>query len=143
NINESLMGIDPALKPIPDQATAILGALQSINGKLTTTDGSLKDTENGLVAINGQATDISGVLINADDPPDGQGVQNIHQRVAFANGVGSTGRFGTNPNNLTLAEADATNILAGLVDTNRNLSSICKGGAVGVLGSGRGSSGPC
>jgi len=138
NINASLTAIDPALKPIPDQVTAILGALQSINGKLTTTDGSLKNTSGGLKTILGQASDISGVLINADDPPDGQGVANIHQRVAFANGVGNTGRFGTNPDNLTLAEQNANNILGGLVDTNRNLASICRGGAVGLLGGLRG-----
>jgi len=135
-INESLVAIDPALKPIPDQVTAILGALQSINGKLVTTDGSLKDTGGNLRGIVGQASDISGLLINADDPPDGFGVQNIHQRVAFLNGVGSTGRFGSNANNLTLAEAQAGNILAGLVDTNRHLVGICNSTAVATLNAG-------
>lgn len=136
NINASLNEIDPVLKPIPDQAVAILTALQSINGKLVTTDGSLKDTGGNLRSIVGQAVDISNLLINADDPPDGFGVANIHQRVAFANGVASTGRFGTNPSNLTLAEAQAGNILAGLVDTNRHLVGICNSTAAAALNGG-------
>ena len=129
-INESLVGIDPALKDIPAQAEAILGALTSINGKLVTTDGSLQDTSGNLKTVLGQANDIRGVLVDADDPPDGLGVANIHQRVAFANGVGNTGRFGTNPNNLTAAEASATAIIAGLNDTNKHLTSICRSPAV-------------
>lgn len=129
-INESLVGIDPVLKPIPGQAEAILGVLSSINGKLVTTDGSLKDTSGNLKTILGQANDIEGMLIDADDPTDGKGVQNIHQRVAKANGVGNTGRFGSTPNSLTAAEADGRNILAGLQDTNKHLSSICKTAAV-------------
>ena len=129
-INESLVGIDPALKGIPQQTQDILAALQSINGKLATTDGSLKDTSGNLKTVLGQAQDIRGVLVDADDPPDGQGVQNIHQRVAFANGQGNTGRFGTNPNNLSAAETDATNIIAGLQDTNKHLTSICRSPAV-------------
>ena len=129
-INESLVGIDPALKPIPQQTLDILAALQSINGKLTTTDGSLKDTSGNLKTILGQANDVQGMLVDADDPPDGLGVQNIHQRVAFANGQGNTGRFGTNPHNLTAAENDAKNIIAGLQDTNKHLTSICRSPAV-------------
>lgn len=134
-INESLVGIDPVLKPIPQQTQDILAALQSINGKLTTTDNSLKDTSGNLRGILGQANDIRGMLVDADDPPDGKGVQNIHQRVAFANGVGPTGRFGANPNNLTAAEVDATNIIAGLQDTNKHLAAICNSPA--VMGAGK------
>jgi len=129
-INQSLVGIDPALKPIPQQAVDILNTLTSINGKLTTTDGSLKDTSGNLKSILGQANDIKGMLVDADDPPDGKGVQNIHQRVAFANGVGNTGRFGTNPNSLSAAEGDATAIISGLNDTNKHLTSICRSPAV-------------
>ena len=129
-INESLIGIDPALKDIPLQTEDILAALTSINGKLTTTDGSLKDTSGNLKAVLGQAQDIRGVLIDADDPPDGRGVHNIHQRVAVANGQGATGRFGSNPNNLSAAEADTTRIISGLIDTNTHLASICRSPAV-------------
>ena len=133
-VNQSLGQIDPVLKPIPAQVTDINAALTSINGKLVTTDSSLKDTSGMLRTILGQATDIRNMLVDADDPPDGLGVQNIHQRVAFANGQGNTGRFGANPNNLTAAEADAANILAGLTDTNRHLVSICRSALVQTVG---------
>ena len=129
-INASLVAIDPALKPIPQQAVDILNTLTTINGKLVTTDGSLKDTAGNLHTILGQAKDIEAMLVDADDPPDGKGVQNIHQRVAFANGVGNTGRFGTNTNTLTAAESDAQAIIAGLNDTNKHLTSICRSPAV-------------
>lgn len=138
-INASLSGIDPALIPIPGQADQIIASLSSIDSKLRNTDSSLKDTSGILVTVLGQANNIRGVLVDADNPPDRLGVQNIHQRVAFANGVGTpgpglgagsgpntgTGPFGVNPNSLSAARADAGNILAGLVDTNRHLSSIC------------------
>ncbi len=138
-INASLSGIDPALIPIPGQADQIIASLSSIDSKLRNTDSSLKDTSGILVTVLGQANNIRGVLVDADNPPDRFGVQNIHQRVAFLNGVGTpgpgvaagsgpgagTGPFGVNPNSLSAAKADAGNILAGLVDTNRHLTSIC------------------
>lgn len=134
-INGSLSTIDPALKPVPSQVDAIIGALSSIDGKLKTTDASLRNTSGTLAgSVLGGLKTISGLLIDADDPPDGKGVQNIHQRVAFLNGVGSTGRFGTNPDSLTAAELDAQNILAGLVDTNKALVGICTSGAVSAVG---------
>jgi ABC-type transporter Mla subunit MlaD len=134
-INGSLSTIDPALRPIPGQVDAIIGALSSIDGKLRTTDASLRTTSGTLQgSILGGLNTIRGLLIDADDPPDGRGVQNIHQRVAFLNGVGATGRFGSNPDSLTVAEADARNILAGLVDTNRALNGICESGAVQAAG---------
>ena len=134
-INGSLSTIDPALKPIPQQADAIIGALTSIEGKLRTTDSSLRGTSGTLQgSILGGLNTIRGLLVDADDPPDGLGVQNIHQRVAFLNGVGGTGRFGSNPDSLTAAEQDAANILAGLVDTNKALVGICKSQAVTAAG---------
>ncbi len=134
-INGSLDGIDPALKPIRGSTEDIRSALTSIDTKLKRTDGSLRDTSGLLRGILGQANNIRGMLVDADDPPDGLGVQNIHQRVAFANGVGNTGRFGTNPNNLSAAKADAGNILGGLRDVNLHLRSICNSQAVGAQGS--------
>lgn len=129
-VNASLGGIDPALKPVPAQADQIIAALSSIDGKLRRTDSSLKDTSSVLRTVLSQAGDIRGVLADADDPADKLGVQNIHQRVAFANGTGNTGSFGTNANSLTAAKADAGNILAGLVDVNKHLASICNSNAV-------------
>ena len=129
-VNNSLAGIDPNLKPIPGQADAIIASLTSINSKLTTTDSSLKDTTGVLQTVNRQTTDIRGVLVDADDPPDGFGVQNIHQRVAVANGVGNTGRFSHHPANLTTAKGDTAHTLAQLQVVNRNLRGICSNPAV-------------
>ena len=134
-INGALAAIDPALKPIPGQANEIIAALTSINDKLTTTDASLKDTSSILVTVLGQVNSIRDLLIDADDPADQLGVQNIHRRVAAingqdsphigtANGGGSCGEYCTTQN-LTTAESDAANILAGLVSVNGHLNSAC------------------
>jgi ABC-type transporter Mla subunit MlaD len=129
-VNASLAGIDPNLKPIPGQADAIIAALTSINSKLTTTDGSLKDTTSVLSTVLNQTGDIRGVLVDADDAPDKLGVQNIHQRVAFANGTGNTGSFGTNPSNLQTAKGDTGVILGQLQEINKHLRGICRNPAV-------------
>lgn len=140
-VNGSLGEIDTALKPIPGQADQIISSLQSIDSRLAATDGSLKntdaslkDTSNVLRAVLGLATDVKNTLSNADNPPDRLGVQNIHQRVAFANGVGATGSFGNNPNSLTAATADTANILNGLIGVNKHLTSICRSAAVSAMG---------
>jgi len=137
-INGALAGIDPALKPIPGQADEIIAALTSINGKLTNTDSELKEIDSVLKTVLGTVNNISGLLIDANDPPDRLGVQNIHHRVAAVNGVGgprqgsardggSCGPFCT-PNNLTTAEADATDISrvvnSGVVP---HVNAICRG----------------
>lgn len=158
-VNRSLDSIDTSLKAIPGQADQIIASLSSIDGKLRNTDGSLKDTEGSLQNTDGslkdtssilrtvlsQANTIRDVLVDADNPPDRLGVQNIHHRVAFINGTnspsagslavagGTTGPMGANPNGLAQAEGDAGNILGGLVDVNKHLTSICKGPAVNVL----------
>src|SRR3712207_2671798 len=88
-INGALAGIDPALEPIPGQADEIIAALGSINTKLTNTDASLKDTSGILGTVLGTVNTVSGVLIDANDPADRLGVQNIHQRVAAVNGTSS------------------------------------------------------
>lgn len=137
-INGALAGIDPALKPIPGQADEIIAALSSINSKLTNTDSSLKDTSAILQTVLGTVNGISGVLIDANDPPDRLGVQNIHRRVAAvngansprqgsANGGGSCGEF-CQPNNLTTAEADARDINR-VVQTGvtPHAAAICRG----------------
>ena len=137
-INGALSGIDPALKPIPGQADQIIASLTSINSKLTNTDASLKDTSAILVTALGTANNISGLLIDANDPADRLGVQNIHRRVAAINGVGgprqgtangggTCGEFCT-PNNLTTAQQDSRDISrvvnSGVVP---HASAICKG----------------
>ncbi|MGH9279086.1 MAG: hypothetical protein ACRD12_13400 [Acidimicrobiales bacterium] len=146
-INGSLVAIDTALKPIPGQADQIIASLTSINQKLTDTDASLKDTSATLVVVLGQVNEISGILIDANDPPDRLGVQNIHRRVAAINGRGSPSVGGAaggggcgefcNDENLTTAEADASNILANLNDSvNPHLNSICNSFAATLVAGG-------
>ncbi|HUP68205.1 MAG TPA: hypothetical protein VM142_00140 [Acidimicrobiales bacterium] len=138
-VNASLGGIDPNLMPIPGQADEIIASLRSIDSKLTNVDSSLKDTGPTLKTVLGQTASIEGVLIDADDPADKLGVQNIHQRVAFLNGVGNTGSFGVNKDPLNASEADTTNILAQLREVNKHLNNICKSGIVTTVGGSR----PC
>ena len=137
-INGALAGIDPALEPIPGQADEIIAALSSINTKLTNTDNSLKDTSSILQTVLGTVNNVSGILIDANDPADRLGVQNIHQRVAAINGTTSPrqgaavagGACATfcQPNNLTTAEADASDI-SRVVNTGvaPHAEAICKG----------------
>lgn len=143
-INASLGSIDPALKPIPGQVDDIVAALTSIDAKLTDTDASLKDTSSILVTVLGQVRSVDGILVDANDPGDRLGVQNIHRRVASINGLnspavgggaaggGGCGEF-CQPNTLNTAEQDARDILAGLVQVNSHLKGICTAAAVVVL----------
>jgi len=132
----SLGGIDPNLKPIPGQADAIIASLTSINDKLTSVDSSLVDTSGVLNVVLGEGRQIRSILVDADDPPDGFGVQNIHQRVAFANGSGnaSTGRFGTNDRPLSAAKVDLDNVVGNLDLATKSLTKVCRGGLVSLLG---------
>ncbi len=143
-VNAALAGIDPALKPVPGQADQIIAALQSINNSLTAADGSLKDTSSTLSGVIGSVNSVRDVLIDANDPGDRLGVQNIHRRVAAANGQASTAVGGAaaggggcgefcRPGNLTAAEADAGNILRNLVSVNGHLNSVCRSFGVGLL----------
>ena len=144
-INGALAGIDPALERIPGQADQIIASLTSINSKLTDTDSSLKDTDAILKTVLGTVNNVSGLLIDANDPGDRLGVQNIHRRVAAINGVGGP-RQGTanggggcgefcQANNLTTAEADATDISrvvnSGVVP---HVNAICRGLSNPILG---------
>jgi len=146
-INGALAGIDPALKPIPGQANDIIASLTSINDKLTATDSSLKDTSSILVNVLGTVNNISGLLIDADEPGDDLGVQDIHQRVAKLNGRGSPrqgtasaggspGPFGSTVGSLNNAESDAENILAGLKSISAHLTSVCQSGVAGLAATG-------
>lgn len=145
-INAALAGIDPALKPIPGQADQIIVALTSVDRRLAITDASLKDTSSVLGNVLGSVSSIRDVLIDADNPADRLGVQNIHQRVAAVNGRtsptqgiaaegGHCASFCT-PENLSAAEGDATNILAGLVSVNGHLNSVCNSSVVSVVAGG-------
>lgn len=144
--NENLTGIDTALKPIDGEADSIIAALTSIKGSLDSVDGSLKDTDGSLkntdgslqntggslvdttASLNNTSDALSSVLrlasgirlqlVDADDPPDKLGVQNIHRRVAVANDA------------LAPARMDTSNILKNLIPVNSNLQSICNSTAL-------------
>ena len=142
-INGALTGIDDALKPIPAQAGEIVTTLTSINDKLTAVDGSLQNIAGTLVTVLNSANGISTTLIDADDPGDRLGVQNIHHRVAALNGRasarqgtatngGSAGPFATG-GNLSAAEADARAIVGGLDSINSNLTGVCNSTLVALL----------
>ena len=152
-INASLGQIDGALKPIPGQADTIVGALSSINDKLTQTDASLADTASALQTVLGTVGDINGVLVDADEPADNLGVQDIHQRIARINGAnspgvagasagGGPGAFGASPANLSTVRAD-TAIIGGQIGAiNSRLTGVCHGLVVGLLNTVTGLLGP-
>jgi len=143
NINASLGKIDTALKPIPGQAGEIVTALSSINDKLTETDSSLKDTADALTTVLGSVGAIGTTLVDADEPADNMGVQDIHQRIARLNGRnsstigsasagGTPGPFGSTGGNLAAASADATVISGQIQAINTHLLGVCSS-AVGSL----------
>ncbi|MEA2932219.1 MAG: hypothetical protein QOI56_1004 [Actinomycetota bacterium] len=143
-INDSLGKIDTALKPIPGQAGEIVGALTSIDAKLGQTDASLQNTAGVLQAVSSGATEIGNVLVDADEPADNLGVQDIHQRIARINGTnspavgsapagGTPGAFGPSPANLSTVDLDAKTITGQLDKTNGSLSGVCGGLLLSVL----------
>ncbi|HVF13258.1 MAG TPA: hypothetical protein VM942_01595 [Acidimicrobiales bacterium] len=142
-INDSLAKIDTALKPIPGQAGQIVGALSSINDKLGQTDTSLKDTAVVLQTTMASATAIANTLVDADEPGDNLGVQDIHQRIARINGRnspavagasagGTPGTFGPSAPNLSSVQGDARSIVGGLDAINGSLTGICRSTIISV-----------
>ena len=142
-INGALTGIDDALKPIPAQAGEIVTVLTSINDKLTNVDASLKEISGTLVTVLSSANSVSSTLIDADDPGDKLGVQNIHHRVAAINGRnsakqgsatngGTAGPFATG-GNLSAAETDARAIVGSLDAINTSLTGVCGSAVVGLI----------
>jgi hypothetical protein len=122
SINRGLTGIDTALKPIPGQATGIISSLTSIDGKLGQTDTSLRETSTVLTSVLGSATAISTTLVDADEPADQLGVQNIHRRIDRINNVPLTG-----------IHTDASTINQGLIGVNKSLVGICNGLIVSLV----------
>lgn len=145
-INGALQGIDESLNDIPGQAGEIITVLTSVNDNLTAVDASLQDTSSVLSTVLSTVGGISDTLVDADEPADNLGVQDIHHRVAALNGVNSprqgSASNGGNASNefatggsLAAAEGDARAIVGSLDSINLHLTGICSS-AVGGLATG-------
>ncbi len=116
--NGSLKDTDGSIKDTDGSLKNTDGSLKDTNGSLGNTSGSLVNTSNTLSSVLRLAGGIRSTLVDADDPPDTLGVQNISERVRFANGV------------LAPARVDTANIVGGLRNVNGNLTGICNSAAV-------------
>ena len=106
-------------------------SLVNTTGSLVNTSNSLVDTSRVLVNVRALAANIESTLIRAQVVPS-LGTNAIWRRVRFLNGGSFTGPNGTmlggsspNPNGLNPALTDANNILSGLKEVNKHLTSVC------------------
>ncbi len=141
-IDASTDQIIGALTSINGKLGSIDGSLKSTDGSLKNTDGSLKDTDNSLKGTGGSlvtttgslnntagtlesilrlATGIRTQLVDADNPPDKLGAQNIFERVAVINSI------------LGPAQGDTRNVLGQLGNVNGSLNSVCRSTAVTTI----------
>jgi hypothetical protein len=95
-INDTLVAIDTALKPIPGQADSIIGSLSSINGLVGNIDVSLKNTSGTLITALSGLREIDNVLEDINEArADGKGAQVIIGQVADINRVLVTAKSDT------------------------------------------------
>ena len=140
------------------------GTLGGISGSLVDTTGvlgrissSLVDTSRELVSVTSLAGRIDNTLVAAQSVRS-LGTNAIWRRVRFLNGGpfrrgGASGNFsdgdtslsgpGNNPNGLTPVKADADNILGGLREVNKHLTSVCEAPVLGLPLVGLVTPGPC
>ena len=117
-----------------------LGSLQGTSGQLVTVAQSLTQTDPTLQEVSGRletifalVSRISGTLVSAQRV-DREGTEAIWRRVRFLNG-GQFRAGGTlNTKGLRFVREDADQILAGLREVNKHLSSICGQLPAGVTG---------
>ncbi len=144
-LNEGLEGIDGATAPLRRKADEVAAYLGSIERSLTSTDRSLKGAASALSGGLASLTGLSNVLVDMDNPPDGLGIQQAHQRLAALNGVGSqpqgsaamggtSGAFGLSAGGLAAAQADAHDIAFALTSIGRHLWAVCNSPAMDILG---------
>lgn len=144
NITGSLVDTSGTLTGISGSLGDTSGTLGNVSGSLVDTSGtlrrispSLSDTAGQLVSVRSLATRINRTLVAAQDV-NSLGTNGIWRRVRFINGGpfrrpgdrndndNSLAGPGNNPNGLTSIKGDSGNIVGGLRQVNRHLTSICE-----------------
>ena len=133
----------------------ISGSLVDTTGVLGRISGSLVDTSRELVSVRTLAGRIDTTLVRAQRVGS-LGTNAIWRRVRFLNGGAfrkASGLFADadtslsgpndNPNGLNEAKVDADNILAGLREVNKHLTSVCEAPVLAVPLPGLVTPGPC
>jgi len=133
------------------------GTLGGISGSLVDTTGllgrispSLVDTANELVSVNSLASRIDTTLERAQSV-NSLGTHGIWRRVRFLNGgsfrgapsAASSGGPNPNRNGLRPILRDADNILSGLREVNKHLTSVCQAPVLTIALPGLVTPGPC
>jgi hypothetical protein len=150
----TLQGISPSLDDTSGTLQNISPSLDDTSGTLQNISPSLGDTSGELVSVRSLASRIDTTLKEAQrsrvsDPvadADALGTNGIWRRVRFING----GPFeregdpddgdnnlagpGSNPDGLLPVREDAVNIVGGLEQVNRHLTSICEAPVLDLLG---------
>jgi len=134
----------------------VSGSLVSTTGVLGRINGSLTNIARELVSVRTLASRIDSTLVSAQSVGS-LGTNAIWRRVRFLNGGpfrrGGASEFGdadtslagpgNNPNGLSPVKADADNILGGLREVNKHLTSICEAPVLDVALPGLVAPGPC
>ena len=130
-----LGNITSSLVDTSGQLGTISGSLVDTSGTLRRISPSLVETSTQLISVRTLAGRIDNTLVKAQSVRN-LGTNGIWRRVRFING-GPFRRPGedednnlngpnSNPNGLTPVQGDTTNILAGLRQVNRHLTSVCE-----------------
>lgn len=133
NITSLLVDTSGTLVNISGSLVDTTGTLGNTSAALRGISASLVDTSNQLVSVRGTATRIRNTLNDAQRVGS-NGTNRIWRRVRFINGgpfLGGgnntrLGGSGANPNGLNAVKADTGNILGGLREVNKHLTSICQ-----------------
>ncbi len=166
----SLVNTSGSLQDTSGTLGNITGLLVDTSGTLGGISGSLVDTTGILGRINGSLTNISRELVSVTSlagridrtlvqaqSVNSLGTNAIWRRVRFLNGGpfrrGGASEFGdadtslagpgNNPNGLSPVKGDAGNILGGLREVNKHLTSICEAPVLDIALPGLVTPGPC
>ncbi|MBA2439468.1 MAG: hypothetical protein H0V50_02205 [Thermoleophilaceae bacterium] len=147
--NGKLGNITGLLVDTAGDLVTISGSLVNTTGKLGVISSSLVNTSNELVSVTRLAATIDNTLIRAQSV-NSLGTNAIWRRVRFINGGPFRGPDGTqlggageNPNGLESVLADADDILGGLRQVNKHLTSVCQAPALTIPVPGLITPGPC